>query len=374
MKLLFLINSLEGGGAERVISTLSHYFVLEKKYQVAIVTLHKANAQYDLPPSVSVQSPKSGVFCVGLGKILFIPLVALEFSQILRKEKPDGVISFLPRSNFVHLMTRWLGNKSKIVLSERADTKAVYASKSLPDRAMRTLIRLSYPLADSIIAISEGVKNSLVGLGVPTEKITVIYNPQQIEYIKLKSRESADALEPGKCVTLITIGRLVYQKDHQTLLEAFKKIRAAMDARLIIIGEGPYEARLKKRAETLGIAEWVSWLPWQSNPFAILARANLFLFTSRFEGFGNVLIEAMVCGLPIVSTDCPSGPREILKDGEYGVLVSIGDSTAIAQAAIRLLKNKQLYEKMRQGGFERAQDFDVHSIAPQYLNVLGLRE
>ena len=371
MKIVFFTVNLEGGGVERVISTLSSYFVLNKKCQITIITLQNSAQFYELPASVSVQNLKFGALCVGPGKILFMPLLAMELCLVLRRVKPDTTLSFLVRPNLIHLMTKWLGNSAKVFVSERCNVEYDFPVGSSRSFIMRGLIRLFYHKADSIIAISKGVKKSLESLGIPAKKITVIYNPQHIDYIREKSRENSQIQTPGEPFTIITVGRFYQQKDHGTLLEAFEKIRRTLDTHLIIIGSGPMEKALRRRSKTLGISESVSWIPWQTNPFAIMEKASLFVLPSRYEGFGNVLVEAMVCGLPIVSTDCPSGPSEILSNGEHGILVPVGDSDAIARASLSILQNKALSEKMRTNGYQRADDFDVSVIGPKYLDVIS---
>lgn len=370
MKIVFIINSLEGGGAERVISTLSSYFVNEKKYQVSIITLHKTDCFYKMPSSVKILNLRSGFLCVGPGKILLMPLLAMELSLKLKSIKPDAVISLLVRSNLVHLMTRWFGNRSKIVISERCNTEAVYPDSGLGNKVMKTLIKLLYPKADRIISISEGVKQSLVQLGVPAKNNFAIHNPQDLEDIIEKSRKSPKIKTNKDIFTIITIGRLVDQKDHKTLLRAHKIIRETLNVQLVIMGEGPLENELKEYTAELGLADSVSWLGWQDNPLESMAKADLFVLSSKYEGFGNVVIEAMACGLPVVSTDCPSGPGEILMNSEYGILVPVGDSEGIACAAIKLLQDTKLYNSMREKGFKRAGDFDVRTIAQRYLDVL----
>lgn len=370
MKIVFIINSLEGGGAERVISTLTSYFVNEKKHHVSIITLHKANCFYNMPPSVKIVNLKSGFLCVGPGKILLLPLLAMELSLRLKSLRPDAVISLLVRSNLAHLMTRWFGNRSKIVISERCNTEAVYPDTSLGNKVMKTLIKLLYPKADRIISISEGVKQSLVQLGVPAKHNFAIHNPQNLEAILKKSRKSLKNKTNKDAFTVITIGRLVDQKDHKTLLKAHKIIREALNVQLVIMGEGPLETSLKEYAAELEIADSVSWIGWQDNPFESMAKADLFVLSSKYEGFGNVIIEAMACGLPVVSTDCPSGPGEILMNGEYGALVPVGDSEGIARAVIKLLQDRALYNALQEKGFKRADDFDVKAIAQKYLDVL----
>ena len=132
------------------------------------------------------------------------------------------------------------------------------------------------------------------------------------------------------------------------------------------------EDSLKQYANNIGISNDITWAGWQDNPFSIMAQSDLFVFTSSYEGFGNVLVEAMACGLPVISTSCPSGPSEILADGKYGVLVPVGDQEAVARATIDLLQNKNKYNTMKRLSLERATDFDVQKIARNYLACMGL--
>jgi len=169
---------------------------------------------------------------------------------------------------------------------------------------------------------------------------------------------------------LVTVGRLVDLKDHVTLINAFAKVREDIDVRLYIIGDGPNRKKLERLGQTLGLADDIRFLGWQRNPFALLKQADAFVLSSRFEGFGNVIVEAMACGLPVISTDCPSGPHEILEGGETGVLVPVGDVDALAQAITAMLSNRQKLAEYAQKSKSRVKDFDVSRVASEYLEFL----
>lgn len=166
---------------------------------------------------------------------------------------------------------------------------------------------------------------------------------------------------------IITVGRLAYQKDHVTLLRAFALALRRVQARLVLVGQGPLHGELVTLAEELGISDKVLFAGWQENPFAWMANADLFVLSSRFEGFGNVVIEAMACGLPVVSTDCPSGPNEILANGDAGILVPVGDVHALADAICLVLENSELREQLADKSKRRAPEFDISMIGRRHL-------
>jgi glycosyltransferase involved in cell wall biosynthesis len=171
----------------------------------------------------------------------------------------------------------------------------------------------------------------------------------------------------GAIPTIITVGRLVYQKDHDTLLRAFALARSRLDASLVLVGQGPLQDELTTLARELGISDRVIFAGWQQNPFAWMANADLFVLSSRFEGFGNVVIEAMACGLPVVSTDCPSGPSEILANGDAGILVPVGDVHAMADAMCAVLQDGKLRKQLADKSQRRAPEFDISVIGPRHL-------
>lgn len=368
-RVLFLINNMGGGGAERIVANLANHLTATLGWTVTILTLQRGAVQYDVLPQVTVRSLRTPALGVGVGRVLVLPIAAAELAWVLRREHPDSVMSFLVRSNLTLILTRWLGYHAPILISERCDTAAVYAGNGLGARVMRWLVNRLYPYASCIVAISDGVKSSLTRLHVPGERIRVIYNPQNLAPFEASATETVP--RAGRPFRIVTAGRLAEQKDYPTLLTAFRKVcDAGLDARLVILGEGPDEAKLRALASTLGISSRVEWRGWVRAPYEVMAGCDAFVLTSRYEGFGNVIVEAMACGLPVVCTDCESGPGEILAGGEYGLLVPVGDSNAIATALLRLASDAELHASLRSRGKRRARDFDVASIAQEYVDVL----
>ncbi len=197
----------------------------------------------------------------------------------------------------------------------------------------------------------------------------VVYNAISISDIQESTREISE-IPHDEVPTAITVGRHVEQKDHETLLRAFAIVRKQMMAKLILVGQGPRRNELDVLCRNLCIEDCVLFAGWQQNPFAWMSRADLFVLSSRFEGFGNVLVEAMACGLPVISTDCPSGPREIVCDGRAGLLVPVGDANALASAMLSVFQNHALKKRLTEESRVRARAFDIGVIGPAYLELL----
>jgi len=293
MKILLSINSLSGGGAERVVQTLANYFNTLDDYEVVVVILETLKDSYILDSGIRKRVLRTAPTCRGFGKILSIPLQAYELAKIIKEERPDASISLLVRANLVHIMSRWFGNRNPILISERNTSLNQYKYNSLKNRIMRWLIRWLYPKATRVSAISNGVKESLLSFGICPSKIRVIYNPQPLQAFHELATESSSIQIEQDARILVTVGRLVDQKDHVTLIKAFAKVKEDIDARLCIIGDGPNRKKLESLAQTLGLTDDIRFLGWQPNPFALLKQADIFVLSSRFEGFGNVIIEAM---------------------------------------------------------------------------------
>ena len=170
---------------------------------------------------------------------------------------------------------------------------------------------------------------------------------------------------------ITTVGRLVDLKDHPTLLRAFALVRERREAILQIVGVGPNEAQLVALAAELGVADDVHLLGWRDNPYSVLQESDMFVLSSTTEGFGIVIVEALACGLPVVSTDCRGGPREILDDGESGLLVPVGDPESMAAAILRLIEDENLYREMSARATRRASDFDLPQTGSRILRILS---
>jgi glycosyltransferase involved in cell wall biosynthesis len=227
-------------------------------------------------------------------------------------------------------------------------------------------------MADGAVAISKGVGDDLVAkAGVDPRTLAVIYNPVDVEAVGREAEHDPGHPWLNDAVPVVLgVGRLTYQKDFATLLKAFAHLRQTRPARLIILGEGEDRASLTQLAARLGISEDVDFPGYKTNRLGYIARAKVFALSSRWEGFGNVLVEALACGVPVVSTDCPSGPREILDAGAFGALVPVGDDRAMATALADALDHPPPAERQR----ARAAVFAPEAIAAQYAKALGIHK
>lgn len=260
-------------------------------------------------------------------------------------------------------------HKPRIVLRQsntlRVDAHPRYGG--LRRRPRDHLVPRFYARAQVIIAVATEVADNLSSLGIETP-VEVIPNAVEIAFASERAQEAADHpwLEGRDRPTVIQVGRLVAKKDQLTLLEAFARVIRKRPAHLLIYGEGPMRRTLERRIAALGLSDCVALPGHTSNPFAAIARADLFVLSSISEGMPSALIEALACGTPAVSTDCPSGPAEILENGKVGPLVEVGNAAALAQAMLETLETPPRSEDLRQ----RAAAFSFERIVQRYVDLL----
>jgi glycosyltransferase involved in cell wall biosynthesis len=297
--------------------------------------------------------------------------------RYLRSERPAALVSATTYMNLIAIWARDIaGVPTRILVSER-DHLSQNIKTSRHGRAWRwryapALLAHSYRKADAVVAVSNGVADDLVDqCGIDRARVHTVYNPVATPELTAKAAIEPNEpwLRPGMPPVIVSAGRLVAKKDFTTLLHAFARVRRAREARLIILGEGRERPALEALARKLGIAQDLKLAGWIENPYAYMARAKVFAFSSIREGFGNVLVEALACGCPVVATDCPSGPAEILDEGRYGRLVRPGDPEALASAILETLAVGPNPELLRQ----RAQTFSAQYATGRYLDLLGLR-
>jgi glycosyltransferase involved in cell wall biosynthesis len=229
--------------------------------------------------------------------------------------------------------------------------------------------RRFFPWADAWIAISAGVAEDAARVtGIPREAIATIHNPVVTSELRARAAAPVDDpwLAPGSPPVVLGVGRLVPQKDFATLVRAFARVRARRSARLLLLGEGPGRSELERLAGELGVAGEVRFAGRVESAPAYMARAAVFALSSAWEGFGRVLVEALAVGCPVVSTDCPSGPREILEDGAFGPLVPVGNAEALAEAIEAVLDRPP----ERSALVKRAEAFSIERGVERYLEVL----
>jgi glycosyltransferase involved in cell wall biosynthesis len=387
---IFLRSLVGGGGAERMMVTLAGAFAARGHRVDLVLGRAVGNFLAEIDPGVRVVDLGVRTILPVLGPLLRHPREGVHLlpafvsktppralgcipalTRYLRRERPEAMLSALNHSNLAAVWARRLaGVPTRLVVSER-NTLSVRAERS-QDRGLRALpamIRRFYPWADAVIAVSDGVADDLARVaGIPRERIVTTWNPVVSPAL---AEAAARPLEhpwfrPGEPPVVLAAGKLRPQKDFATLLDAFARVRASHAARLVILGEGPEEGALRVRARRLGISADVAFEGFVENPFAFMARAAVFALSSAWEGLPAVLIQAMACGCPVVSTDCPSGPAEILERGALGPLVPVGDAAALADAIARVLAQPPDRERLRR----RAQDFSVERVSQRYLDVL----
>ncbi|MCP5419855.1 MAG: glycosyltransferase [Gammaproteobacteria bacterium] len=291
----------------------------------------------------------------------------------LRRQRPDALLAERIRVNVAALRSRWMARTGTPIFAT-LNTQLSHQLDSLKPAKKQKHLRLMrryYPLNDGLIAISQGVADDASALlDYPRERIAIIANPVVTARLHEQARAPLDHpwLQPGQPPLVLGVGRLEPQKDFPTLLRAFALFRQRRDSRLLILGDGKLGPALKSLATELGIQDAVDMPGFVDNPYAYMARASLFVSSSAWEGSGNALTEALAVGTPVVSTDCPSGPREILQDGRYGPLVPVGDAPALAQAMLETLERAPSADWLR-GAAAR---FTVEASAEHYLARMGL--
>ena len=295
-----------------------------------------------------------------------------KFARYLKTEKPAVVISAQTHLNLTAILARILsGWRGRLLVGEHITLDYSTQNSTLwKERLFPLLAAIFYRLADKIIVVSKGSARHLINAThLPEALIKVIYNPIISEKLITQSHSLPDhpwLAVPGLPV-ILSAGRLVPQKDFMTLLRAFSLVKARIPtAKLIILGDGPEQPHLELLAGELGLQDSVRFPGFVLNPHAYMAHAALFVLSSRWEGFGNVIAEALACGTPVVSTDCPSGPAEILADGIYGRLAPVGNPEALAVAMLLELSSPHDSELLQ----HRAAEFSIDHILPEYIQIL----
>jgi glycosyltransferase involved in cell wall biosynthesis len=349
-----------GGGAERAMLKLAGG-VARRGYPVDLV-LSRAGGDYlpEVPETVRVVDLDAGRVLTSLPGLV----------RYLRRERPSVMLTSLNHVNIVGLWARRLsGVRTRLVVNEQNTL-----SQDAPNSARRRhrllprFVRRFYPWADGIVAVSKGAADDLARTArLPAGSVRVVHNP----IVTPELREMAAApldhpwFGPGEPPVALAVGRLAPQKDFGTLLRAFARVLERRPARLLILGEGPERPSLEALVPELGLEGSVDLAGRVLNPYPYMRRAGVFVLSSRWEGLPSVLIEALYCGVPIVATDCPSGPVEILEGGEHGRLVPVGDAEALAEGIAAALDGH--VPRPAPASWE---PYEQETVVERYLDVL----
>ncbi|MEO0349171.1 MAG: glycosyltransferase [Cyanobacteria bacterium P01_A01_bin.15] len=365
---LFIPN-LDGGGAERVMLHLAEGFA-ERGFDVDLVVAQAEGAYLSKIPetirlvNLDARSP-----------VILFKTLALK--RYLKQEQPTFLISTLDIFSSATWAKRLAGVSTQVVMCVQTNLSQQFRDRHamLMQKIKWAVVRYFYPWADAIVTASEGVARDIEQHAkISMQRMTVIHNPVVTSDFTEKAQEAiahswfADNQPP----VLLGVGRIVKQKSFATLIRAFALVRQHCPARLMILGDvDPREPEVKPELDLLiqkfGLQDDVLFLGFVENPYAYMARANVFVLSSIYEGFGNVVAEAIAAGTPVVSTDCESGPAEILNKGQYGELVPVGDHGAMAHAIIATLNQPMDTQVLK----VRSQAFTIDCIVRQYLGVLN---
>lgn len=362
-KILFVTFTLSNGGAERQIQHLLNN-IDRQKYNPALVLLENT-VEYDIPQDIPV-------VCFNKRNVFDFFRLVFRLARLLKREKPDIAISFLTYPNIVLLFAKLLaGYKKPVIISERTNLEV--SLQNIRKSGLKSiLIKRLYPLADRLIVISKGVQERIRdAFGMPEEKIQIIYNGVDVEKVRkmVRQKPEIECDLDTPMPKIVTAGRFSKSKGYPDLLKAFKKVLEKRPCHLVIMGRGKLEQEIKQLIATLGIEKNVTLCGFQKNPFAVMANSDMFVLASHWEGFANVIVEAMAAGVPVISTDCNYGPREIVTNEVNGLLVPVGDVEAIVSAIIRLLNDKTLCKHLVDGGIVRANYFNVERMVQKYESV-----
>ena len=378
LKISFLIYSLGPGGAEKIVSYLLNHF--SNKYEIFLVLMN-STIFYKIPENIKIfYLEDSNPYEHGLKKFFKLPFLAYKYSKFCMQHNIDISLSFMTRPNYINALSKKFKNRAKIIINERA-MPSLQHKKGIQGKINRILIKKIYKYADKILSNSKGNKFDLEkNFNLKVDDF--IYNFIDLNYIYHKSKEILENFKKDRFI-FITIGRIDEGKNHKLIIDALKNLN--FDFYFYIIGDGPLKNFLQNYVKRIKIEDKIFFLGRQYNPYKFLSKADCFVFSSNYEGFPNAILEALACGLPVISTDCRSGPREILAPdtdfryeadkielAEYGILVPVGDAFKFAEAMKLIYENKKLRDNYKKKAIKRAEDFDIGKIIKKWEEILNL--
>lgn len=393
-RIAILMPSLTGGGAERVLLELAREFAAGGHAVELLLSRVKGRHGERLPPELAAVPLRrtgtlsarahamgaAGADRAALLRPVLLPLKSSwalhylpDLARYLAEKRPAALLSANSWPNLVALWARRrAGVRTRVVVTEHVhmSQRVRHLARKWRWRCLPELVGRTYPEAAGIVAVSRGVADDLVACtGLPGDRVVAIANPVVTSSLLRQAQDPVPHpwLASGGPPVVLAAGRLHPQKNFPLLLRAFASARRHRPSlRLILLGEGAERPRLERLARELGIGEAVRLPGHVANPYAFMSRAAVFVLSSIYEGLPTVLVEALACGAPVVSTDCPSGPAEILADGRFGRLVPVEDETALATAILETLDSPPDREALRRRGL----DFTAAAAARRYLPIL----
>lgn len=360
-KILFYMFKLSGGGAERTIVNIVNNLDPEK-FEITLVIGSSTHNDY-----IELISKTVNIIKLDTQRQRN---ALLKLIRVIKNNSPELLFTTLNMNNLVLLLASKISFFKGPVIIRETNNRTASGKVTRFNKIITRYMYNSY--SNEIVSLSEGVKKDLVeNFKIIPSKIKVIYNPIDISYISNASEEPVyDYNFNTTARVIVSVGRLAEQKDYSTLLRAFKITSEKENVKLLILGKGPDEAELKKMCKVLDITNKVTFLGFKENPYKYMKNSDLFVLSSRWEGFGHVIVEAMATKIPVISSSCESGPQEIIGDNEYGRLFPVGEYNYLANEIMTVLKNERIKREYIVKGLNRANDFDVKKIISQYEDLI----
>ena len=377
MNLGILIYSLAGGGAERVVSYLLPY-LKNQGYAVHLILMN-STMSYEIPDEVPIHFiEKSKSSESGLSKFIKLPFLAYKYAKLVKKLELTHSFSLLSRPNYVNVLMRHFNKRPpKIIVSERNYASMIYGYGDMQSKINNFLVKMLYPKADMVIGNSKAnVKDLIDNYGIDEALTAVIENPIGLE--KIEEIEAISDFFDDAYFNMVSVGRFDPVKNQELLIMA---ITSLPHAKLYLLGAGVLAEKLKKLAVEANVSDRVHFLGFDPNPYKYLKAADLFVFGSNHEGFPNVLLEAMACGLPILTTNCKSGPDEIMELDEpadddimktaYGILTPVGNVDLMTKGMTYFIQNPAYLKSCKKNVRQRIKAFEKEGILKAYELALS---
>ena len=377
MKVAVFIYSMTAGGAERVTSYLLSYLV-NQGVEVHLILMNDT-FKYEVPSNLNIHYiENSNPLEAGILKWVKLPMLAWRYARLLKKLEITHSFSLLTRPNYINILSRFFtSHKFKLIISERNYPSLQYGYNNLQSKINHSMVRSLYRKADLIISNAKASAADLAeNFNCLDSRIKVIYNPIDIEKID-QITSNADPFDPN-VFNIVSVGRLDVVKNHQLAIRAVKDLK---NVHLHIVGFGGLENELKKLIEDLDLTDRVFLMGFQSNPFQYIKAADLFVLSSNHEGFPNVLLEAMACGCPVISTNCKSGPDELLEvedpdingilKTKYGIMVPTNNMDLMRQGIEYFIENPDYHNSCGKNARQRAENFSKEIILKKYLQTIA---
>ncbi len=365
-KVLCVLPSMNGGGAEKVMLLLLSGLDRSKYQPVLVLFENKGAYLKEIPDNIEVH-------CLKKKRKVDALLLPYRLARLVKEVEPEVVLSFLWYANLVNVLSSrvWRHNVPAIISVHN------YLSMSLAmqkySRIKGLITRLLFPMANEVISVSKAASHDLVNnFNIPKDKVTVIYNGIDKEHVARRGLDQPELfIFDDATPVIVAAGRLSRQKGFDVLIRAFAEVRKKNEVKLLILGEGVERAELECLVVKLDLSDHVSMPGFAANPYPYIKRASLYVMSSNFEGFPVVLLEVMACGVPIISTNCTSGPEEILQNDVTGILVPVGDIGALSESMSNLLNNSNKRKRLAERANAKVDDWTIETMVENHERLLS---